>query len=128
MRTKWLLIALPLLILGVLLQSAFWVPTYASQTKGNPRRLVTFLRGGIGDAKQLNPMISSDAGASTIMDGNIFEGLVDGDDTLKLIPKLAERWEISEDAYLAVLPERKLPDGGSATRGRGGARRRSAGR
>jgi ABC-type transport system substrate-binding protein len=115
MRTKWLLIALPLLILGVLLQSAFWVPTYASQTKGNPRRLVTFLRGGIGDAKQLNPMISSDAGASTIMDGNIFEGLVDGDDTLKLIPKLAERWEISEDAYLAVLPERKLPDGGSAT-------------
>jgi ABC-type transport system substrate-binding protein len=115
MRTKWLLIALPLLILGVLLQSAFWVPTYASQAKGNPRRLVTFLRASIGDAKHLNPMISSDAGASDVMDGNIFEALVDADENLKLIPKLAERWEITENAYLAVLPERRLPHGGSAT-------------
>jgi ABC-type transport system substrate-binding protein len=115
MRTKWLLIALPLVIFGVLLQSALWVPTYASQAKGNPQRLVTFLRGSIGDVKQLNPMIASDAGAGTIMDGNIFEGLVDADDTLKLIPKLAERWEVTEDAYLAVLPDRRLPTGNLAS-------------
>ena len=41
MRTKWLLIALPLGILLVLFQSAFWVPTYASQAEGNPGRLVS---------------------------------------------------------------------------------------
>jgi ABC-type transport system substrate-binding protein len=115
MRTKWLLIALPLVIFGVLAQSAFWVPTYASQANGNPERLKTFLRAGIGDAKLLNPMVSSDAGASEIMDGNIFEGLVDADENLKLIGRLADRWDITEDAYLAVLPDRTLPDGSPAT-------------
>jgi len=115
MRTKWLLIALPLAILALLLQSSLWVPTYASQAKGNPGRLVTFLRASIGEAKQLNPIISSDQGASQVMDDNIFEGLVTADENLKLVPKLAQRWELSEDAYLAVLPERRLKDGAPAT-------------
>src|SRR5882724_5921736 len=118
MRTKWLLIALPLVIFGVLVQSAFWVPTYESQAKGNPARLRTFLRASIGDAKLLNPIISSDAGASEIMDGNIFEGLVDADENLKLIGRLANRWDVTEEAYLAVLPDRKLPDGHPATAAR----------
>ena len=115
MRTKWLLIALPLAILALLLQSSLWVPTYASQAKGNPRRLVTFLRASIGEPKQLNPMISSDYGASQIMDDNIFEGLVTADENLKLVPKLAESWELSEDAYVAVLPQRRLKDGSAVT-------------
>ena len=48
----------PLGILVVLFQSAFWVPTYASQAQGNPGRLVTYVRASIGDAKQLNPVVS----------------------------------------------------------------------
>jgi ABC-type transport system substrate-binding protein len=115
MRTKWLLIALPLAILAVLLQSAFWVPTYASQAKGNPGRLVTFVRGTIGDAKYPNPVLISDKGTSDIVDKNVFEMLLDTDENLKLVPLLAERWETTEEAYLAVLPERKLPNGSPAT-------------
>ncbi len=91
------------------------MPTYASQAKGNPERLVTFLRASIGDAKQLNPIISSDQGSSDVWEDNIFEGLVAADENLKLVPKLAERWETSEDAYVAVLPERRLKDGSNAT-------------
>jgi ABC-type transport system substrate-binding protein len=115
MRTKWLLIALPLAILAFLLQSSLWVPTYASQAKGNPERLVTFLRASIGDAKQLNPIISSDQASSEVWGDNIFEGLVTSDENLKLVPKLAERWELSEDAYVAVVPERRLKDGSNAS-------------
>jgi len=111
MRTKWLLIALPLVIFAVLAQSAFWVPTYASQAQGNPERLVTFLRASIGDVRELNPILSSEAGASEIMLNNVTEALVDTDENLKLVGRLAQRWEVTEDAYLAVLPNRALPDG-----------------
>jgi ABC-type transport system substrate-binding protein len=114
MGTKWLLIALPLIVFGVLVQSVFWVPTYASQTSGNPERLRTFLRASISDAKLLNPIISSDAVASEAI-SNVFEGLVDGDENLKLVGRLADHWQISEDAYVAALPDRTLPDGRSAT-------------
>ena len=114
MGTKWLLIALPMIVFGVLVQSAFWVPTYASQTRGNPARLRTFLRASIGDAKVLNPVIYSDASSGEVMAG-IFEGLVDADQNLKLVGRLADHWQIREDAYVAALPERKLPDGRPAT-------------
>src|SRR6187397_1534204 len=98
MRTKWLLIALPLAILVLLFQSAFWVPSYASQAKGNPKRLVSFLRASIGDAKQLNPVISSDRSASEIMSRNVFEGLMDEDEQLQLVPRLAQGYETNEEA------------------------------
>src|SRR6478752_3771993 len=104
MGTKWLLIALPLSVFGVLAQSAFWVPTYASQARGNPERLATFLRASIGDAKILNPVISSNANASDIMEDNVFEGLVNDDENLKLTRGLADRWEITEEAYVTALP------------------------
>ena len=90
MRTKWLLVALPLAILALLFQSAFWVPTYASQAQGNPKRLVTFIRASIGDAKQLNPVIASDKGTFEVMSRNIFEGLIDEDEHLAFVPRLAE--------------------------------------
>jgi ABC-type transport system substrate-binding protein len=115
MRTKWLLIALPFGILVVLFQSAFWVPTYASQAQGNPGRLVTYVRGSIGDAKYLNPVVSSDRFASEVYDRNIFEGLMDEDENRQLIPLLASSYEITEEAFLAVLPDRRLPGGALAT-------------
>jgi len=115
MRTKWLLIALPLSVLGVLAQSAFWVPTYASQARDNPARLRTYLRAMIGDAKVLNPIINSSAAGTEIMEDNLFEGLVNDDENLKLVPGLAHHWEIAEEAYVAALPSRVLPDGRPAT-------------
>jgi peptide/nickel transport system substrate-binding protein len=115
MGTKWLLIALPLIVFGVLAQSVFWVPTYATQARRNPQRARTFLRAETGDAKVLNPIISSNAWASEIMDDKIFEGLVVTDDDMKLVPLLAERWQIAEEAYVAALPERRLPDGSPGT-------------
>jgi len=115
MRTKWLLIALPLVVIGVLAQSALWVPTYASQAKGNPQRLVTFLRAELADAKVLNPIISVNAAAAQVYEDNIFEGLVIADERSKLVGRLADRWQVTEDAYVAELPERRLPDGRPAT-------------
>lgn len=115
MRTKWLLIALPLAILAFLLQSALWVPTFASQAKGNPRRLETFIQASIGEVKHLNPVVSSDFSANRFMDDNVFEALVTLDENLELRGKLAERWEQREAAYVAVLPERQLKDGAAAT-------------
>src|SRR3954467_6736757 len=115
MRTKWLLIALPLAILALLLQSSLWVPTYARQAKANPARLVTFIRGTLGDAKYPLPILISDKGTGEIVEKNVFEMLVDTDENMKLVPLLAERWETTEEAYLAILPERKLADGHPAT-------------
>lgn len=115
MRTKWLLLALPLAILGFLLQSALWVPTFASQAKGNPQRLVTFIRGSIGDAKYPNPMLSTDRGTSDIFEKNVFEPLLREDEKLGVAPGLAERWATTEEALIAPLPERTLPNGRRAT-------------
>src|SRR5207244_12044546 len=115
MRTKWLLLALPLAILVVLLQSSLWVPTYARQAKANPARQLTFVRAQVGEVKYLNPAVSNDYDAKQLMWDNIFEGLVWADENLKIAPKLAERWEFTEDAYVAVLPERRLKDGRLAT-------------
>ena len=114
MRTKWLLLALPLAILAVLLQSAFWVPTFASQTN-SPARLLTFVRSTVGEIKRLNPVVSADYEAQMLLWDNVFEGLVWADENLKIAPKLADRWEVTEDAYVAVLPERRLKDGSAAT-------------
>jgi ABC-type transport system substrate-binding protein len=111
MRTKWLLITLPLIIFGVLAQSAFWVPRYDSQAKANPARLTTFLRATLGDPKVLNPILMSDNAAQIVMTENVTEGLVATDENLKLVPRLAERWDTTEEAYIAVLPDRKLPGG-----------------
>jgi len=113
MRTKWLLIALPLAILVVLLQSSLWVPTYARQAKSNPSRLLTFVRAEVGDMKHLNPVVSQDYDAVQLMTDNLFEGLVWADANMKIAPKLAESWDVTEDAFIAVLPERRLKDGRS---------------
>jgi len=115
MRTKWVLLALPIAILVLLLQSAFWVPTLASQGKADPERLLTFIKAQVGDIKRLNPIVSNEYDAAQFMSSNLFEGLVWADENLNLAPKLAESWDVREDAYVAILPERRLPDGAPAT-------------
>jgi len=76
----------------VLLQSYFWVPTYDQQTKGNPDRLNTYITASIGDASLLNPILSSDTASSTI-ESMVFEGLLDRDEELRFRGRLARSWE-----------------------------------
>ena len=49
MGLKRILIFAPLVLLAVLLQSFFWVPTYERQTTGNPERLSKFIDASIGE-------------------------------------------------------------------------------
>jgi ABC-type transport system substrate-binding protein len=110
---RWLLVV-PLAVVALLLQSAFWVPRYGTRSEGNPKRLTTYIEAGIGDAEILNPILSADR-ASSDVEGLVFEGLIDVDESMQWTGRLAESWEITEEAYLAVLPGRALPDGTSAT-------------
>ena len=90
MITKRLLIAAPVLVILLLLQSYFWVPSYDEQTRGNPDRLVHYITGSIGDANNLNPILSSDSASSTI-NSMVFEGLIDRDEELHFRGRLATR-------------------------------------
>lgn len=54
------------------------------------------IRGSIGDASVLLPVLASDSGSFDIT-GLIFNGLVKYDKDIQLVPELAERWEISDD-------------------------------
>ncbi len=101
MKIKWFLILAPTLLSLVLLQSYFWVPTYETQTKGNPERAFKFIEASIGDAKILNPILNAD-GASSRIAGLVFEGLLDYDENLKLRGRLATDWKITEFAYLEL--------------------------
>lgn len=114
MVLKRLLILAPALLIAVLLQSYFWVPTYEQQTTGNPKRLRKYIDGSIGDAKILNPILYSDAASGAIAN-YVFEGLLDLDENLNLRGRLATDWRITEDAYLLVNPRKRFPDGASVT-------------
>ena len=116
MNTKRWLIAIPLAVVALLLQAAFWVPRYETQSAGNPKRLTTYIEAGIGGAEILNPILS--AGGSSDVEQLVFEGLIDVDENLQWTGGLAERWETTEEAYLAVLPGRVLPDRTPATTAR----------
>ena len=125
MRLKrWLLLA-PLLLTVFLLQSYFWVPTYEKQATGNPKRLVTYIEGSIGDAKVLNPILNADSASANIV-GHVFEGLLDLDENLNLRGRLATKWTISEKTYLFVSPANRFPDGTEVTGPRLANRIRSA--
>src|SRR4030042_1185015 len=54
------------------------------------------IRGSIGDASVLLPVLASDAASADII-GYIYNGLVKYDKNIKLVGDLAEKWEISED-------------------------------
>jgi ABC-type transport system substrate-binding protein len=114
MATKRLLIAAPLVLVAFLLQSWVWVPSYARQTRGNPERVTKFFEGSIGDAHFLNPVLSDEATGSGV-NAFVYDTLLELDEELALRGKLAERWEVTERAYLVVRPEAVLPDGAPAT-------------
>ncbi len=117
MLIKKILILLPLTIFIILLQSFFWVPTYDEQVRGNPRRLEEFITASTGDAKILNPILHADSASSEIT-SLVFDGLIDRDENLRFRGRLAERWDIYEEAYFYVNPRApvsggKAPDAGA---------------
>src|SRR5262245_31038224 len=114
MTLKRLLIIIPVLLIAVLLQSYFWVPTYEKQTTGNPQRSRKYIDASIGDAKILNPILNADTASSGIT-GYVFEGLLDLDENLNLRGRLATDWQITENAYLLVNPHKHFPDGTPVT-------------
>ena len=114
MTIRRALIFAPTLIVIVLLQSYFWVPTYEQQTRGNPQRLDEYITGSIGDASILNPILSSDSASSTI-EAMVFEGLIDRDEELRFRGRLATRWEIYEEAFFYVNETTEIPGLGKAT-------------
>lgn len=97
----------PVLVVGILLQSLVWVPTYQEQTRGNPRRLTQYITGSIGDASLLNPILAADSSSMELV-GLIFEGLLDRDEELRFRGRLATHWDISEEAYFRL---HKPPEG-----------------
>lgn len=111
MHTRKILILLPVVILIILLQSYFWVPTYEAQTKGNPNRLSDYITGSIGDASMLNPILSSDSASSEI-ERLVFEGLIDRDEALRYRGRLAKDWRIYEEAYFYVNETALIPGTG----------------
>ncbi len=104
MTTKRLFIFLPMILIGMLIQSFFWVPTYDKQATGNPERLIKFIESVSGDARILNPILHADSASSLIVD-KVFDGLLGLDDQLNLRPRLAESWIQYEEAYLTLPPD-----------------------
>ncbi len=105
MTTKRLFIFLPVILIGVLAQSFFWVPTYDKQASGNPERLIKFIESAAGDARILNPILNADSASSQIV-SKVFDGLLDQDDQLNLRPRLAESWTQYEEVYLTLVPHK----------------------
>ena len=113
MTIRRFLIFAPILLIMVLLQSYFWVPTYEEQTKGNPERLNEYITGSIGDASLLNPILTADSASSSI-ENMVFEGLIDRDEQLRFRGRLARSWEVFEEAYFYVNPSARIPGLGKA--------------
>jgi len=106
MWTKRILILLPVVVCLFLAQSYFWVPTYEQQARATPDRLSQFITASIGDAQILNPILNADTTSSSVC-GMVFEGLIDRDKNLNWRGRLAERWEVFEEAYFVVDPKDK---------------------
>jgi ABC-type transport system substrate-binding protein len=108
MSTRRILIFAPVLLILILLQSYFWVPTYDEQTRGNPQRLEEYISASIGDASMLNPILSADSASSSI-EALVFEGLIDRDENLRFRGRVASHWAIFEEAYFYVNPTATVP-------------------
>jgi ABC-type transport system substrate-binding protein len=113
MTVRRVLLFIPIVVVLVLLQSYFWVPTYEEQTKGNPSRLEAYIAASIGDASLLNPILSADS-ASGDIGSMVFEGLLDRDENLRFRGRLATSWEVFEEAYFYVNEETPIPAMGRA--------------
>jgi ABC-type transport system substrate-binding protein len=117
MRVRQILILAPTLVSLFLLQSYFWVPNFEDQVKGDPDRLTRYIETSIGDASILNPTLSADS-ASSAINGLVFEGLIDRDLDLSFRGRLAESWNIFEEAYFLVDDTQRLPNGSAVTANR----------
>ena len=113
MTIKRILIFAPTLLIIFLLQSYFWVPTYEQQTKGNPKRLNEYITASIGDASQLNPILSADSASSQI-EAMVFEGLIGRDEELHFRGRLATSWEVYEEAFFYLNDAAEIPGLGKA--------------
>lgn len=112
--TKALLLGAPTLVSLVLLQSYFWAPTFDDQARGDPERLTRYISASTADASILNPTLSADS-ASSEVNGQVFQGLIDRNLDLSFRGLLAESWRIFEEAYLFADESLRLPDGAPAT-------------
>ena len=110
MNIRRVLLILPVLVIALLAQAYFWVPTYESQLATVPQRANTLIEASIGDAKILNPILFSDTVSGRISD-QVFDGLLDLDEDLGFRGRLATDWSLEETAYLLVLPGAALADG-----------------
>ena len=88
MWIKRALIYIPLILVVILVQSFFWVPTYDKQGVGNPERLLKFIESSSGDARLLNPILSADS-ASRHIHEKCFDGLSGHYGQLELLSQLA---------------------------------------
>ena len=70
--------------------------TAESQPDLKPAYGDMMIRGSIGDASVLLPVLASDSASSDI-NGLIYNGLVKYDKDLNLVGELAEKWEVSDD-------------------------------
>jgi ABC-type transport system substrate-binding protein len=116
MTVRRFLIFVPTIVILILVQSYFWVPTYEEQTKGNPNRLNEYITASIGDASVLNPVLSADSASSQI-NSKVFEGLLDYDEELRFRGRLATSWEIYEEAFFYVNENAPVPGMGKASAG-----------
>jgi ABC-type transport system substrate-binding protein len=108
MTTRRILIFAPVILMILLLQSYFWVPTYEQQTRGNPERFNEYITASIGDASILNPILSADASSSQI-ESKIFEGLIDYDEKLRFRGRLATSWRVYEAAFFHLNESTAIP-------------------
>jgi len=86
------------------------------QVRGNPHRLEEFITASTGDAKILNPILHADSASSEIT-SLVFDGLIDRDENLRFRGRLAERWDIYEEAYFYINP--RAPVNGGKVSGAG---------
>ena len=93
LTTRRILIFTPVILMILLLQSYFWVPTYEQQTRGNPERFNEYITASIGDASILNPTLSADSSSSEI-ESKVFESLIDYDENLHFRGRLATSWKM----------------------------------
>ena len=108
LTTRRILILTPVILMILLLQSYFWVPTYEQQTRGNPERFNEYITASIGDASILNPTLSADSSSSEI-ESKVFESLIDYDENLHFRGRLATSWKMYEEAFFYVNEAVDIP-------------------
>lgn len=73
---------------------------------GQPAYGDIMVRGDIGDASNLIPLLASDSASHNIA-GMVYNGLVKYDKDMKIVGDLAESWEISPDGLIITFHLRK---------------------